>query len=713
MLKKALQAAATFGLLVAGYQGYVRGFAIVAAKVERDAAESPYKLVSVARHRGFPHGGGGRALAAEAFGKSHWSRPQPGQGPLHQRHEPGLLVLCRRIYPRGGGAPRHLLPLRDGRDVQGPQGVQDDQRSAGDPRLRRALRLRQTRRQAAHVVHARINDEVNIRDNRGTPKAAADDLLIGPMTYVEYDERDLQIRSTSPVALQRPQHAHEGDGLLMELRPPGGRGQRGPSAGSTGCGSIWVKKDIRIHMDDAGKSGILPIDRRRHGPGQGQGRRRAKTKTPLDLDGEGPMRITCPSPSSPCPSAPPPTGPTLARFEHDVRVRRGAEKPAAVEQRHLAPDPRPRREGRYASATPAPTRADPVGRGGIRGGRGGRAAVGPGPAAGRRRRACGLAPVGVRRDLKVLLQPARPREARRRPARRDLSARATRGRSSTWRRKTSSPRARTRGRSGPSRSWRRSTRPSTRTAPGARGSSPGGPAGWSRGPDRNQPVEREASWQDQLVMETKPQDVDDHRIVTLTGTPKLKSPTQGSLTRSIKIIYASSPSRSPPPTPRRPRPWPSPARHGDGLDDRRLPHPVAPGLPRRPHGLRPARRRPRSRRLKSSPTARPRRPRPGQADDARQGMAVREVRGPARRRPPPRPRRRADPASPPVAAPDEVATPRPPSPPTRGPTDGEARPSRSRPSPTWTSTPARSGHASSSAPARRRPRCARSASART
>ena len=52
-----------------------------------------------------------------------------------------------------------------------------------------------------HVIHAMIEGNVRLRDDKAT-RIPDDDLVIGPMAYIEYDEADLEIRSDREVVIQ-------------------------------------------------------------------------------------------------------------------------------------------------------------------------------------------------------------------------------------------------------------------------------------------------------------------------------------------------------------------------------------------------------------------------------------------------------------------------------------------------------------------------------
>ena len=165
---------------------------------------------------------------------------------------------------------------------------------------------------AMHVVHAQISGDVRIRDNKGTPNILEDDLLIGPMPYVEYDEPSLQIRSDSDVVIQDRDMRITGFGLQILLRPR----EEGGRSGFNGAKTAFLKKNIHIVIQDVGPSGVLP-GKAMAPPGQ-------MGRTQLDLRCQGPMQIDLPEPKLPVRVGPPaPPDPTYASFSRTVRVLRG------------------------------------------------------------------------------------------------------------------------------------------------------------------------------------------------------------------------------------------------------------------------------------------------------------------------------------------------------------------------------------------------------
>src|SRR5208283_4116975 len=99
---------------------------------------------------------------------------------------------------------------------------------------------------------------VMIRDDRGTPSDPADDMIIGPLTWVEYDDSKLEIRSDSDVLIVDRDMWITGDGMLIKLRPktepvPGGR-----STGFEGAQNAQLNQNVHVVFSDVGKTGILP-----------------------------------------------------------------------------------------------------------------------------------------------------------------------------------------------------------------------------------------------------------------------------------------------------------------------------------------------------------------------------------------------------------------------------------------------------------------------
>ena len=88
-----------------------------------------------------------------------------------------------------------------------------------------------------------------IRDDRGTLNDPADDLVIGPLTWVEFDDDKLQLYSDSDVLIIDRDTQITGIGMLIKLRPKSESGLPGAhSAGFEGAqsahGSIKLSRSF-------------------------------------------------------------------------------------------------------------------------------------------------------------------------------------------------------------------------------------------------------------------------------------------------------------------------------------------------------------------------------------------------------------------------------------------------------------------------------------
>ena len=106
-----------------------------------------------------------------------------------------------------------------------------------------------------------------------------------------------------------------GTGFLIKLRP---KNETDPGTGFPGAKTAYLRRDVHIVINDVGRSGILPGTAR---PEQAQG-----DKTPLDLRCAGQMQVDLPRERRYPPTfvgPPQPPGTTLATFTRDVVVLRG------------------------------------------------------------------------------------------------------------------------------------------------------------------------------------------------------------------------------------------------------------------------------------------------------------------------------------------------------------------------------------------------------
>ncbi len=308
MLKKTFQVVAAFVLLLAGYAGYVQLFALVVAHVAPPRARHNLagpQSESETKRRAI-------RLAAGSFGPKHWSAAEDLQIRYYSS-EKGYWMYAKEYERLNDGKRVRLRPFaviwseRDGKGLKtatSDEAVIDLDKAIGE--------VSGPGDSTMHVVHAQISGDVRIRDNKGTPAILEDDLLIGPMPYIEYDEPSLQIRSESDVVIQDRDMQITGFGLQIVLRP---KVEGGPS-GFNGAKTAFLKKNVHIVIQDVGASGVLP-GKAMAAPVEGG-------RTQLDLRCQGPMQIDLPEPKSALRVGPPaPPDPTYASFSRAVRVLRG------------------------------------------------------------------------------------------------------------------------------------------------------------------------------------------------------------------------------------------------------------------------------------------------------------------------------------------------------------------------------------------------------
>lgn len=335
MFKKALQVVTTFGVLLAAYAGYVRVFAIIAAGVGPAAARpTPFpRRESTTQVEA-------TETAKRAFGPKHWSA-NSALPVRYYNHERGYWMYAEEYDRLNEGKQLRLrrfaivMKSRDGKALKtatSNEAIVD----LDQPLLSTANKSGTTMK----VVHARMEGNVQLRDDKGTPLSTIDDLVIGPMPYVEFDEPSLQIKSVSDVVIQDRDMRITGFDLLIQLRP---KDENAPSsaAGSFDAKTAYLRKNVHISLNDVGRSGILPgkaepgsaaISAQPQGPGQEE-----EERTPLDVRCAGEMRVELPQARKAVLVGPPaPPLPTLIFFARDVVVTRG--RPAQPGQPNPKPD---------------------------------------------------------------------------------------------------------------------------------------------------------------------------------------------------------------------------------------------------------------------------------------------------------------------------------------------------------------------------------------
>jgi len=350
VFKKALRVATAFGVLLAGYAGYVHAFALLAKAIGQPTKTPPFgghESRSVRQ---------AIELAARAFGPTHWAADKGLQIRIYNA-ERGFWMYARDQARKGDGRRVEFTPFAaivsspDGRVVKtivGESAVIDLDRpyeSAMKPGADNG---------ALKVVHARIEKDVFIRDDKGTPDDPADDLRIGPLTHLEYDGVGLRIfTADQDVPVEDASFRITGDVLSITLRA---KDDLNPAAGFDGAKSLSFRRNVHIVMADAGPGGLLvggnpakpPARDAQAAPVNGARLRGAPEppKNPLDLHAAGSfaesappaLRVDLPPPVPPVLVGPPATqGPTFVEFDRNVEVVRGdpAKAPDHLDCDHL------------------------------------------------------------------------------------------------------------------------------------------------------------------------------------------------------------------------------------------------------------------------------------------------------------------------------------------------------------------------------------------
>ena len=315
MLKRAFHIAITFGLLTAAYAGYVRGFEFAEVWLSQNYENTDSKVWRVPSKNEKEK----TELAIRAFGAKHWTAEPDTQS--YYNADRGFWMYFKDFERINEGKQIDFRPFavswgsREGKGLK--TAISETARVDLDKPLNVALRPGSN---ALRVVHAKLEREVHIRDDKGTADRK-DDLRIGPFTSIEYDEASLQITSDSQVIMDDRDLHLTGIGLMIQLRR-----REAPAhpettnsvntAGFDGAQTIIVKKNVFVAVQDVGNDGILPSPST---PGQ-----RKKGKTPVEIRSDLAMRIDLPKPAPVVKIGPPaPSGPTLAHFSRNVEVLRG------------------------------------------------------------------------------------------------------------------------------------------------------------------------------------------------------------------------------------------------------------------------------------------------------------------------------------------------------------------------------------------------------
>ena len=348
----------TLILLLAGYAGYGRLFAVVTGRVKtpepiaeyRDFGYKPSETEGARQ---------AAALKRRALGEHHWTSGRVSNVNSYYNTKRGhWMFFSHYSFPETFNQKRvELTPfaLIWGSEKDGSLKVMTGDRAIVDFDAPFELLGAGPKPNVIHAKIEGIDEQVLILDDKGT-EAPTDDVVIS-MPYAEYFEKQMQIRCDEAVRMIDEGVTVDGTGLVISLRAPEAGG------GFPGAEVVTLDRDVVIAVEDVGRTGIMPgsalPDQQSGGP---SAEAEEEVKTPALLSSSGPMRLQLPKPRLPARVGPPaPPRPTIVEFSRNVLLERGLEAPDRITgdqlQAVLIPRDRPApiaAEGGDAAPKPPP-----------------------------------------------------------------------------------------------------------------------------------------------------------------------------------------------------------------------------------------------------------------------------------------------------------------------------------------------------------------------
>ena len=320
MFKKALQIVVTFGVLVGAYQVYLVAFALLTDRLgEKPTMEFVAQEGRVAKEA--------TALAGALFGKGHWAA-NPNLSIRLYDAERGFYMYAGDYERLEAGKKLKFWPFaiiwmsKDGRSRKTATSTE------AIIELNEPIGLLKQGAPSMHVVEARLEQDVLLRDDKGTADRSDDTVVDGdgvPLPYIEYTEKTdpPEIRTKSRVRIVDQKMTLTGSDLLILMRKrPAGVSAAG---GGFDAETAFLRKDPEVVIADVGKSGVMP------GPSRGKAASPAGVATPAKVKADGEMRVDLaakPRPIRPDLEGPPELeGPTFVTFRRNVEVTRGLAAP--------------------------------------------------------------------------------------------------------------------------------------------------------------------------------------------------------------------------------------------------------------------------------------------------------------------------------------------------------------------------------------------------
>ena len=336
LIKKLFQILITAAMLTAGSQAYRLGFAIAEKQL------APPLPKSVAKHSGeagpatlAKSAQEARDLAAKAFGENHWAAHRDLKIRFYDAQR-GFWIYAQNYDSKSDSGKKirfwPVVFIWRGQSPQANQPVPENRNlifGGGDEAIidmSQPLGVIKPGKEPAKIVQATLSGNVTIRDDKGT-KGQEDDLEIGPLADIQFDEPTLSIHSKSDVRIKDRDLLITGRGLDIDLWPrelmaPAPEKSTDGSGATTftGAKTIRMASHVRIDVANVGKSNVLP----------GQARD-TTAQIPAWLQCQGPMRIDMPRQAvAPKVGPPRPPEPTIATFSQKVLLQRGRQQPDQV-----------------------------------------------------------------------------------------------------------------------------------------------------------------------------------------------------------------------------------------------------------------------------------------------------------------------------------------------------------------------------------------------
>ncbi len=262
--------------LTGGYLGYVRAFRLFADQYH---AFDPFTILGTDSKSSRETA----RLAQEAFGGTHWTTTSDQLKTFYD-HQDGYVIFFQNSERQrdDGGESWRLTPFAaiwKASDDSLKTLTSDEATVFFDRSMKTTS--------SGRIVEAIVESQVEIRDNKGTPDNLEDDLRIGPLDHLVYQEDARTIRSNGPIRIEDQNALIQGVGLTLFLRA--NEEDSDGSGDFVGVRRVVLEREVAIDIHDVGTSSVLP------GPSPTP---RLTVSEPLDLMAADPNPGAPPNPVS-------------------------------------------------------------------------------------------------------------------------------------------------------------------------------------------------------------------------------------------------------------------------------------------------------------------------------------------------------------------------------------------------------------------------------